>query len=337
MVMMVATVLVGHLFTAHRTRRCVNGFDLLSSSHFAPVRVAISTLMSLTQMTFFRRLGSTLVLWALILASLFAGSDIGYFLIILFMALVGLYEYFHMVKEQGAPVFTLTGMICAALYLTGSFFYLRAHGSETALDLEMGVLVGFLFVIFVRQMFRTAAVREPLEAIAYTVFGLLYIPWLFNFITKIIYLLPPSENGSPTGQYYVILLLVVTKFSDMGAYVFGSLFGKHLCVPHISPKKTWEGLGGALISSVLGGVWLYVAMPSKLGVLRFEDILVLSLILGAVAIVGDLAESIIKRSAKAKDSSHILPGIGGTLDLIDSLLFTAPVMYFYLRFAIGTT
>jgi phosphatidate cytidylyltransferase len=291
--------------------------------------------MSITQMTFLRRLGSTLVLWALILSSLMAGSDIGYFLLILFMALVGLYEYFHMVKEQGAPVFTLTGMICATLYLSGSFLYLRNHGTDPALDLEMGVLVGFLFVIFVRQMFRAAALREPLEAVAYTVFGLLYIPWLFNFITKIIYLFPHTESGQPTGQYYVILLLVVTKFSDMGAYVFGSLFGRHPFVPHISPKKTWEGFCGALIASVLGGLWLYIMMPSKLGELRFEDILVLSLVLGAVAVVGDLAESIIKRSAKAKDSSHILPGIGGTLDLIDSLLFTAPVMYFYLRFAIG--
>lgn len=292
--------------------------------------------MNLTQMTFFRRLGSTLVLWAVILGALIGGHDIGYFLLILFMALVGLYEYFHMVKEQGPPVFTLTGMICAALYLTGSFFYLRTHGSETAFDLEMGVLVGFLFVIFVRQMFRAAAVREPLEAIGYTVFGLLYIPWLFNFITKIIYLLPNSPDGQPTGQFYVILLLVVTKFSDMGAYVFGSLFGKHPFVPHISPKKTWEGFCGALIASVLGGLWVYALMPQKLGVLRFEDIIILSVVLGAVAVVGDLAESIIKRSAKAKDSSQILPGIGGTLDLIDSLLFTAPVMYFYLRFAIGT-
>jgi len=288
-------------------------------------------------MTFFRRLGSTLVLWLVIMISLAAGSDLGFFAIIIFMALVGLYEYFHMVKEQGAPVFTLTGMLCAALYLIGSFIYLRNHGSETALDLEMGVLVGFLFVIFVRQMFRGAALREPLEAIAYTVFGLLYIPWLFNFITKIIYLLPRTEDGGPTGQYYVIFLLVVTKFSDMGAYVFGSLFGRHPFVPHISPKKTWEGFVGALISSTLGGLWLYAAMPNQLGALRFEDILILSLVLGAVAVVGDLAESIIKRSAHAKDSSQILPGIGGTLDLIDSLLFTAPVMYFYLRFAIGTT
>lgn len=291
--------------------------------------------MTPTRLTFFRRLGSTLGLWALIIASVVAGSDIGFFAIIFFMALVGLYEYFHMVREQGAPVFTLTGMLCAAAYLLGSFFYLRAHGPEHSLDLEMGVLVAFLFVIFVRQMFRAAADREPLEAIAYTVFGLFYIPWLFNFITKIIFLAPRMENGDPTGQFYVIYLILVTKFSDMGAYVFGSLFGKHPFAPHISPKKTWEGFAGALFSSLLGSYWLYAMIPNRLPALRFEDVTVLGLGLGAAAVVGDLAESIIKRSTHAKDSSHILPGIGGTLDLIDSLLFTAPLMYFYLRLVIG--
>lgn len=283
--------------------------------------------------TFVRRLGSTLGLWTLIIASIAVGSDWGFFLLILFVALVALYEYFHMLKEQGAPVFTLTGMLCAAVYMFSSFLHLRSHDGRPFPDLA--VLVGFLFLIFIRQMFRRAAHREPLEAVAYTVFGLLYIPWLFNFVTKIIYLPPPTATGEPTGQYYVIFLLLVTKFSDMGAYVFGSLFGRHPFVPHISPKKTWEGFFGALFSALLGGYWLYAMIPDRLAALRFEDVTVLALGLGLVAVVGDLAESIIKRSTRAKDSSDVLPGIGGTLDLIDSVLFTAPLMYFYLRFVIG--
>jgi phosphatidate cytidylyltransferase len=133
----------------------------------------------------------------------------------------------------------------------------------------------------------------------------------------------------------LIYLMVVTKFSDMGAYVFGSLFGRHPFAPHISPKKTWEGFFGALVLSSLGSYWLYALIPARLAVLRLEDVVILGLLLGVGAVVGDLAESIIKRSTHAKDSSRILPGIGGTLDLIDSLLFTAPLMYFYLRLVIG--
>ena len=291
--------------------------------------------MNAARFSFLQRLGSTLSLWALIVAALLAGSEYGYFLLIFFMAMVALYEYYQLVKELGAPVFTLTGMLCGAIYMIGSFLYLRASGADHSYDLEMAVLVGFLFVIFSRQMFRAAASRDALEGIAYTVFGLLYIPWLFNFFTKIVYLTPRTEGGETTGQFYLIYLMVVTKFSDMGAYVFGSLFGRHPFAPHISPKKTWEGFFGALVLSSLGSYWLYALIPARLAVLRLEDVVILGLLLGIGAVVGDLAESIIKRSTQAKDSSRILPGIGGTLDLIDSLLFTAPLMYFYLRLVIG--
>jgi phosphatidate cytidylyltransferase len=228
-------------------------------------------------------------------------------------------------------------MLCGAIYMIGSFFYLRTHGPDYSYELEMAVLVGFLFVAFSRQMFRAPANRDSLEAIAYTVFGLLYIPWLFNFFTKIVYLTPRTENGETTGQFYLIYLMVVTKFSDMGAYVFGSLFGRHPFAPHISPKKTWEGFIGALLLSSLGSYWLYALIPNHLAIFRLRDVVTLGLLLGSGAVVGDLAESIIKRSTHAKDSSRILPGIGGTLDLIDSLLFTAPLMYFYLRLVIGVS
>lgn len=300
--------------------------------------------MSAARTTFFQRLFSTLILWSLIVGAIVLGqvaglprwlSLSGYFAIILFMALVALYEYFRMVELQGSPVFTLTGMICGTLYLAGSFVIQATPGAEGGYDLEMGVLVGLLFIIFSRQMFRPAADRLPLESIAYTVFGLLYIPWLFNFVTKIIFLTPSATDGHPSGQYYLLYLILVTKFSDMGAYVFGSLFGRHPFAPHISPKKTWEGFFGALIASSLGSYWLYWFMPDKLSAFRFEDVTILGLLLSVMAVVGDLAESVIKRSTRAKDSSHMLPGIGGTLDLIDSLLFTAPVMYFYMRWVVG--
>lgn len=292
--------------------------------------------MSAARTTFFQRLFSTLILWTLIVGATVMESQVGYLLLILFMAMVALYEYFHMVAGQGAPVFTLTGMLCGAAYLIGSFYIQsRRDSDEHGYDLEMGVLVALLFIVFSRQMFRRAADREPLEAIAYTVFGLLYIPWLFNFVTKIIFLTPPDAAGHTTGQYYLVYLILVTKFSDMGAYVFGSLFGRHPFAPHISPKKTWEGFVGALISSSLGSFWLYNLIPGRLSAFRFEDVAILGLLLSVMAVVGDLAESVIKRSTQAKDSSHMLPGIGGTLDLIDSLLFTAPVMYFYMRWVVG--
>jgi phosphatidate cytidylyltransferase len=129
----------------------------------------------------------------------------------------------------------------------------------------------------------------------------------------------------------VLYLIVITKFSDMGAYLVGSVIGKHLLVPHISPKKTWEGFFGALLVSLIGSYGMFLLMPSHLSALNWTHATALGLLLGFAAIIGDLVESIIKRSAGVKDSGRLLPGIGGALDLIDSLLFTAPLLFFYMR------
>ncbi len=129
----------------------------------------------------------------------------------------------------------------------------------------------------------------------------------------------------------MLYLIVITKFSDMGAYLTGSLIGKHPLVPHIGPKKTWEGFFGALVFSVTGSYVMLGLMPNKLWLINNWHGAVLGLLLGFAAIIGDLAESIIKRSCGVKDSGKMLPGIGGALDLIDSLLFTAPLLFFYMR------
>src|SRR5438105_4146950 len=180
-------------------------------------------------------------------------------------------------------------------------------------------------------MFQRTRDYSPLEAMAYSTFGFLYVLWLFNFITKIVYVFPRDAAGHVTGHFYVLYLVVITKFSDMGAYVTGSLIGRHPLIPHISPKKTWEGFFGALGFSLLGSCGLRALMPGSLHALDWTDTIVLGLLLGFSAIIGDLAESIVKRSCEVKDSGKMLPGIGGALDLIDSLLFTAPLLFFYVR------
>ena len=104
--------------------------------------------------------------------------------------------------------------------------------------------------------------------------------------------------------------------------------------PHISEKKTWEGFSGALGFALLCSLGLFKLMPSHLSLFTWRDAIALGLLLGFAAVIGDLAESIVKRSTGVKDSGNLLPGIGGALDLIDSLLFTAPLLFFYMRLVI---
>src|SRR5213595_1345427 len=283
---------------------------------------------------FILRFVTTIVLWSIALLIAFSGFEILFWLLISVFGMIGLLEFYRMLDHKGLPNFKITGMICGTVMLVGSFYYFAKIGPAQSYDFETAVLLFFLLTVFARQMFARLRHDEPLQTMAYTLFGLLYVLWLFNFITKIVYVMPRSSSGQLTGQFYVLYLIAVTKFSDMGAYLTGSVLGRHLMVPHISGKKTWEGFFGAIVFALLCSLGLFKLMPGHLSALNWTHTTILGVLLGLGAVLGDLAESIIKRSTDVKDSGNLLPGIGGALDLLDSLLFTAPLLFFYLRMVI---
>ncbi|PYK32284.1 MAG: hypothetical protein DME57_00400 [Verrucomicrobia bacterium] len=269
---------------------------------------------------FVPRFISTVVLWSVALAIAFSGYEILFWLLISAFGLVALLK--------------ITGLICGTILLAGSFHYFSTIGPASSYDFELTILLFFLLTVFTRQMFAGLRNDEPLQTMAYTLFGLLYVLWLFNFTTKILYLTPRPGSGIVNGQFFCLYLIAVTKFSDMGAYLTGSAMGRHLMVPQISAKKTWEGFFGALAFALFCSLALFKLMPGHLSSLTWTHATILGLLLGFAAVIGDLAESIVKRSTGVKDSGNFLPGIGGALDLIDSLLFTAPLFFFYLRLVI---
>ena len=283
---------------------------------------------------FILRFVSTVALWSIALLIAFSGFEILFWLLISVFGLIALLEFYRMLDHKGLPNFKITGMLCGVVMLGGSFYYFSKIGPAGSYDFEVAVLLFFLLTVFARQMFARLRHDEPLQTMAYTLFGLLYVLWLFNFTTKILYLTPRSSTGEVTGQFYVLYLIAVTKFADMGAYLTGSAVGRHLMTPHISAKKTWEGFFGALGFALFCSLMLFKLMPGHLSALTWTHATILGLLLGFGAVVGDLAESIIKRSTNVKDSGSLLPGIGGALDLVDSLLFTAPLLFFYLRLVI---
>src|SRR5207247_1755005 len=148
-------------------------------------------------------------------------------------------------------------------------------------------------------------------------FGLMYVPWLLNFVQKINFF-PGIENG---GKFYVLYFILVTKFSDTGAYAVGSLIGRHKMIPRISPGKTWEGFAGAIAVSTLASALCAHLAGAKLAGMNWKHAIILGILLSTAAVIGDLVESLFKREAGVKDSGRYFPGIGGILDLLDSLLF----------------
>ena len=283
---------------------------------------------------FILRFVTTVALWSVALLIAFSHYEFLFYALICAFGLIALWEFYGMLDHRGLPNFKITGMICGAVMLAGSFYYFARMGPAQSYDFEVAVLLFFLLTVFARQMFARLREDEPLQTMAYTLFGLLYVLWLFNFNTKILYLTPRSSSGLVTGQFYCLYLIAVTKFSDMGAYLTGSAIGRHVMVPHISAKKTWEGFFGALGFALLASFMLFKLMPVHLSLLTWTHATALGLLLGFAAVIGDLAESIVKRSTGVKDSGNLLPGIGGALDLVDSLLFTAPLLFFYMRLVI---
>lgn len=170
-----------------------------------------------------------------------------------------------------------------------------------------------------------AKIEGAAVAMALTLFGFFYVPYLLNYATKILFCVPDGA-GIPLLAYAV----AISKFTDVGAYVAGSLFGRHKLSPLISPKKTWEGLAGGVGAALLTSVGLVKLFPNALGSLAGIHAWILGLLLAGVSVIGDLGESVVKRDAHVKDSGKFIPGIGGALDLVDSLLFSLPVFYGYL-------
>ncbi|HEX8750326.1 MAG TPA: phosphatidate cytidylyltransferase [Nitrospira sp.] len=181
-------------------------------------------------------------------------------------------------------------------------------------------LVAILSIPLLMKMPLHDSLREG----AITMTGLLYIGLPLSYLVMIRLL--------PQGEWFLLFLLLVTWAADTGAYYVGTLCGQHALAPRISPKKTIEGLVGGFLGAM---VFAYIARWWFLSELSGLDCLVLAVLLTLAGLWGDLAESAIKRSVGAKDSGGILPGHGGMLDRLDSLLFTAPAFYYYVTFIGG--
>ena len=280
---------------------------------------------------FARRSASTVALWGLvsgIFISRWSWACLG---LIGVLAVIATVEYFRMLRAAEVRCFPRFGILLALGYC-GTLHAYFIKGT-------LFIAIAGAFTLQLRHEIRGV---ESLLAVAANVLGFIYIAFLFNFAARITFMVP-GWNASPgtvaePGAFLLLWLLAVTKFTDMGAYVTGSLIGRRKMIPHVSPGKTWEGLGGALIFSQLAGCGLYAAFPTQLEVFgNYGHVIALGFLLALLAVVGDLAESIVKRALHAKDSGRMLPGIGGSLDLIDSICFTAPALYFYLKWLLLPT
>src|SRR5436190_2745844 len=282
---------------------------------------------------FLRRFISSAVLWTIVLLSLFSKnkllSDVVFIVLMVVLAVTGLAEFYGLVAKRQLVCFSGWGIFGGILLMVGTFLNLTGRlgttGSPARVnDFETSFLIFFVLGLCLRQFFSKTNTAGIL-AISTTLFGLMYVPWLLNFIQKINFF--PGVDG----HYYLLYFVLITKFSDTGAYSIGTLIGRHKMIPRISPGKTWEGFGGAILFSTLASLLFVHFLGHKMFGMTWQHSIVLGVVLSVSAVLGDLIESLFKREAGVKDSGKLFPGIGGIFDLLDSLLFNAPIMYLYLR------
>ncbi len=264
-------------------------------------------------MTFLRRTLSSALIIMFVWFVIFVFPNWAYALVSATLAALAMYEFFSMVEKKGVQIYKYFGILLGLMIFFMVYMELAPfYGSELVL------MVGAFITLFILQFMR----RDNTQAIAgvsTTMFGIVYIGWLFSYMLKLKML--------PNGSELVAYLILVTKAGDIGAYIVGSSLGRHSLLPRISPKKTVEGAIGGFVFSLSASVLSKFYLPD----ISLWHLLLLGSMLGVIAQLGDLSESLIKRDCQIKDSSGVIPGIGGILDLIDSILFTAPVFYFYLK------
>jgi phosphatidate cytidylyltransferase len=232
-------------------------------------------------------------------------------LTVTFFSLMGLYEFFTMLEKKGISVYKYFGMGMGAVIPLSITFRFEPTKSWELLFIVLALL--FLMLM----QFRRRESSGVVVGISTTLFGLLYISWFFSFLIKIRYL--------PSGFGLYLTLLIITKLGDIGAYLVGMRFGRRPLTPHISPNKSVEGAIGGLLFSLLGALAVQPLLQ-----ISYLHTAALGVLLGVLGQLGDLSESLMKRDCRVKDSGAVIPGMGGFLDIIDSLLFTAPPFYFYM-------
>lgn len=262
------------------------------------------------------RIFSTLILWSLTIVAIVYGKNFGWSLVLWILAAGATLEASALCEKMALRPLKIFAQISCAAIMMGSWLCVSYF--------NIGAETGTLLTIFMLAVSALAMLKNPFDnfwqkSFLPTLLLILAIPFMLHWLVVL---------GEKAGVMFSVMILAAAKFSDVGAFVFGKGLGRHRLAPKISPNKTWEGAIGGIFSSatvaacIAWGFWDTDFMPA--GFTPLDGVWV-GAIIGATAIVSDLFESIFKRRADIKDSGGVIPGIGGMLDLADSILLSAPV------------
>ncbi|MCC9136615.1 phosphatidate cytidylyltransferase [Pontibacter silvestris] len=269
----------------------------------------ISTLSNLQQRVIVGVLGVTVFIGAICF------SEWTYFLLFLGLTLLGIAEFYRLMEVQGILPNKQAGLVVGALFFIAVFLIEKEMLAMEVLFL----IVPLCFLVFILELYRKKPL--PFTNIAFTLMGVAYVAGPFGLLHLLGYL-----KGEYSWQPILGVMLLIWA-ADTGAYIFGKNFGKHKLLERVSPGKTWEGWAGGTALAVVVG-YVLALFFTDLALYQWIGVAVLIAVFG---VLGDLVESLLKRSLGVKDSGTLLPGHGGILDRFDSLLMAVPFIVAFLK------
>ncbi len=274
---------------------------------------------------------TALILLPLLILVLLKGGVALFVLVILVVSGLGQWEFLGMFQAEADKSRRVKAILLGSLLLLS---FCTAHPSDNLCtpsgilfcnpSTVLFVLVWCLFFLFLFYLVSYGHIEHLSRDLAVNLLGLLYLPFLLGHLIWLRFL--------PQGEWWVLWFLLVIFAGDTGAYYTGRTLGQSKLYPAVSPGKTWAGVWGGLAASLVVGVLLGQRFLGELGV---PALAALAVVLAVVGLLGDLFESMLKRQVQVKDASNLLPGHGGMLDRLDSILFAAPVVVYVRLFLIG--
>lgn len=244
-------------------------------------------------------------------------GKIPFLIFVLLLGLLAFYEFSGMMKHKNSYTNRIIGSISVLLLILNEY--------SNFIDYHIFFLL-IILALLLSELFRNKS--SAINNLGSTLLGIFYIGFFAASILNLREFYNTSAFTYSQGGYLILAILVSIWLCDSAAYFIGSAYGLHKLMPRVSPKKSWEGAIAGFIFAVIG---MIAAKSLVLDFLTITNAIVIGIIVGLFGQIGDLVESLIKRDANVKDSSAIIPGHGGIFDRFDSLLFTAPIVYLYLK------
>jgi len=255
------------------------------------------------------RLITAIILLPVVILSILKGGPFVFACLLSIFSFLGMHEFYRMALP-GRTLESWLAAACAAAVIFIPFL----GGDQLALAAITGLFLAFALLF----LFRIRDIADAARDIAYAALGFLYIPLLLMHLVML--------HRTTYGWQWLLVIMLIVMTNDSAAYYTGSAFGKHRLYPQVSPKKSVEGALGGLVGSMAGTL---LARFTFFPQLTLVDALLTAVFIGILGQTGDLFESLLKRSFGVKDSGNSIPGHGGVLDRLDSIIFAAPAMYYY--------